>query len=464
LQRDSAVAAFLQRDEEHTTTRECSPHVLRLEEGAAAGLPHRHLDSAGALADLALVLESEAGGAVLRELTVEVPDYVDLYADDLVLDAMRDPHARIDRIIEKFRAKFLALNIKANKELIAIMADYHERVVGRLIASGVLDGPWDRATERAVMNELAEFTTDLRRDVQAYLQRSTVTSAEMTMLRENALLSELGRGLPDAIRTALASTIPVTYLSEKVWTVLDANVLGGPFTLSDKIWVYSELAQNQVMAVVRNGLLSGDDAVTISKALEQVLVPTKRAKDAIWSHATAPRRLKTAVSGAAKGLRTAKGTVSYNYLRLARSEMFRAQKVAHQANVLGLQSMFPFEVASGIKWNLSGSHPKWDVCDSWASEDPYNLGPGVYPPDSVPLGHANDMCNTTSVLISPEQFVHRMKLWEAGLAGQLADRGKITDFRANIGSEAGARTFARVFEQWAPTLATAQGEKTARAA
>lgn len=51
-----------------------------------------------------------------------------------------------------------------------------------------------------------------------------------------------------------------------------------------------------------------------------------------------------------------------------------------------------------VKWNLSPSHPRVDICDTYAEQDLYGLGKGVYPYDSFPdLPHPNCLCFLTTI-------------------------------------------------------------------
>jgi hypothetical protein len=63
----------------------------------------------------------------------------------------------------------------------------------------------------------------------------------------------------------------------------------------------------------------------------------------------------------------------------------------------------------GIKWNLSASHRVPDICDVYASQDLYEMGAGVYPPDKVPVRHPNCWCFLTDVLKSLDEVARLLK-------------------------------------------------------
>lgn len=89
----------------------------------------------------------------------------------------------------------------------------------------------------------------------------------------------------------------------------------------------------------------------------------------------------------------------YNAMRIARTEINNAHR---EASVIAAQidpeSGTLKEYVRGIRWHLSASHPKPDICDWFASADPDGLGPGVYLPGSVPVDHPHGLCFTTTEL------------------------------------------------------------------
>jgi hypothetical protein len=63
----------------------------------------------------------------------------------------------------------------------------------------------------------------------------------------------------------------------------------------------------------------------------------------------------------------------------------------------------------GMKWNLSHSHPAEDICDEYATQNKFKLGPGVYPVKEYPeTPHPNCLCYDTEV-VDPEWFTDDVK-------------------------------------------------------
>lgn len=97
------------------------------------------------------------------------------------------------------------------------------------------------------------------------------------------------------------------------------------------------------------------------------------------------------------------GGVSYAAKRLARTEINNAFHATAAENY----DRSPF--VEGVKWELSGSHPRPDDCDDLADEDHDGLGQGVFLPLNLPhKPHPQCLCYTIAVTPTPEQFSQRL--------------------------------------------------------
>ena len=77
----------------------------------------------------------------------------------------------------------------------------------------------------------------------------------------------------------------------------------------------------------------------------------------------------------------------------------------HEKNI---ESAKNSDIVKGIKWNLSNSHKEKDVCDKYASQDLYGLGPGVYPPGKIPERHDGCKCYLTDVLYQGDELINQL--------------------------------------------------------
>ncbi len=156
---------------------------------------------------------------------------------------------------------------------------------------------------------------------------------------------------------------------EPTWTWLDAR----GYTLSDRIWNASLETRRRIDALLADGIRSGRAAFSLANELERFLVPGRAA------------------------LRTNRPygqDASFWAMNLARSEI--SLQAARVSVVSARQNPF----VEAVIWNLSGSHPKDDICDSLAAGSPY-------PVDRAPLqvidSHPQCLCfNTYEVRPSSE--------------------------------------------------------------
>jgi len=163
--------------------------------------------------------------------------------------------------------------------------------------------------------------------------------------------------------------------------------------LSDRIWKMAKQTaqdiQKQVMLSLQTGMSARRLRDQILKTAEQQPIEIPK-----WLK----RQLKEAEPDAIakKVEKYIKKKQKYNAMRVARTEIQRAWRV----NYVEQTKELPF--VKGIKWNLSGSHQEKDICDELATANPTGMGPGIYPPDSVPYNggpaHPQCLCYLTSVL------------------------------------------------------------------
>lgn len=163
--------------------------------------------------------------------------------------------------------------------------------------------------------------------------------------------------------------------------------------LSDRIWKLSKQVVNDIQKQVMLSLQTGMSA---RKLRDQII------KTAEQQPIEIPKWLQEQLKSAdpdtiAKVVeKYIQKKQKYNAMRIARTEIQRAWRVSYVEQAKKL----PF--VKGIKWNLSKSHPKKDICDDLATANPAGLGPGVYPPDAVPYGgmpaHPHCLCYLTTVL------------------------------------------------------------------
>lgn len=151
--------------------------------------------------------------------------------------------------------------------------------------------------------------------------------------------------------------------------------------LSEKVYNSAQLASGAVDNAVQSALARGLSAREFAQSVRNLIDPNVR------------------------------GGVSYSAQRLARTEINNA---FHYASLRRSENK-PW--VKGMKWNLSGSHPKVDICDALAGGGGQDgLPTGVYPIGSVPnRPHPNCLCHVTPYTMSSAEFERSLA------AGQFAD-------------------------------------------
>lgn len=148
------------------------------------------------------------------------------------------------------------------------------------------------------------------------------------------------------------------------------------YRLSGRIWKQGQAYRTAIDRTIQRGIQQGWSAERLAKELQQFVdpayAPVKYTKNGrVYRTGTTYR------PNAASAAR-----------RLARTEI----TAAHRAAVIERARDVPGVL--GVKWNLSISHPEFDVCDGLASDDLHGLGAGVYPVDDVPaIPHPQCMCS-----------------------------------------------------------------------
>ena len=117
--------------------------------------------------------------------------------------------------------------------------------------------------------------------------------------------------------------------------------------------------------------------------------------------------------------------VSYNALRLARTEIQKAHALATD-RILASQPWVEKE-----KIHLSAAHPGTDICDDVVSGG--EKGEGIYDVGTIELPlHPNCLCYKTAVLMEEAQFTSRLRAWMTGSSPW----SEMDDYEQMIGGDA----------------------------
>jgi len=169
---------------------------------------------------------------------------------------------------------------------------------------------------------------------------TAITASEIDRLAESMALGSVGKDT--TIISQEFAKIPIAAV-DAVWTRIGPDGL----TLSKRIWNVSKHTYRRVDGIVLSGIARGQSAVNMAKELQQDILGIK-------SNLQIPesQRWTTGISKSVRG----RGTIHYNALRLARTEIGNAY---HEADIMGAMKSL---VTGGVRWNLSIQHARYDVC------------------------------------------------------------------------------------------------------
>lgn len=161
--------------------------------------------------------------------------------------------------------------------------------------------------------------------------------------------------------------------------------------LSERIWNIGQHNKKIMSDIVRAG--AGEDVVTVARSLESYV---KKGKTSIA--ANYPNMIKRMESRIPANL-------DYKALRLARTEL----TAAYGEGIIASAKATP--VVKYVKWVISSSHPRKDICDTNANGGPN--GNGIYEAMSCPIypAHPNCICTLQPAPENTTVVVDKLKAW-----------------------------------------------------
>jgi len=185
---------------------------------------------------------------------------------------------------------------------------------------------------------------------------------------------------------------------------------GDSLNLSQRIWRVDREAREGINALILNGISNGTSAWDLAAQLEGYL--GANADCPRWTSTRLYGRTKTQIAtGDTTGLLSGKDCdgsgVSYNALRLARTEIQKAHALATD-RILASQPWVEQE-----RVHLSAAHPEQDICDEVTGGG--EKGEGIYDVGTIELPlHPNCLCYKTAVLMDEGEFTERLRGWMTG--------------------------------------------------
>lgn len=162
-------------------------------------------------------------------------------------------------------------------------------------------------------------------------------------------------------------------------------------SLSDRIWRDAATFKRTMENTIARNIQMGRSTKSLGKQFlqfaEQQPVQLSKEMKAFVSQ-LAPEDAQKAIQ------RYVKKKLDYNATRVARTEIQRAYRESY----LEQAKKLPF--VQGVKWNRSRSEYDCSICHNLATRDLYNLGPGIYPADKIPvIPHPHCRCYYSTALM-----------------------------------------------------------------
>lgn len=292
------------------------------------------------------------------------------------------------------RKNFIDLRLKQDLEIRELYIKITKNISKELKKGGL--SPINKKRLQQIYNALKEgedrlngqLTINFEKYIKENIESATVYSKAITIdVIEKAGLNKI-----------ITSDIKKIYfrVNERAVEAIWSRTKDGLY-LSDRIWSKSQRYRKNMTDIIQAAVAEGQDCSKTARSLEQYVLKGRKTLASEYPNLMA--RIGNRVPR----------NVSYEALRLARTEMTAAFGDA----TVSAAKVSPS--CRGIKYILSASHPKPDICDDITGTDKHGLGIGVYPIDEAPLYpfHPCCLCIVTTVNERPEDFVQRLKRWNA---------------------------------------------------
>jgi hypothetical protein len=306
------------------------------------------------------------------------------------INEIKDAAGDYKRWALEARKKYIELRLRQDVEILNLYIRVVKRVADELRKQSLSDGNIVNIRrlyelERFLIEEARYFTDELDGMLKNYVEEAVEAGASYS---KAVLVSLLSSAEIDLKVDAFYARINRQAI-EAVW----ARTHNGLY-LSDRIWKQSEKFRSAMRDIIQESVAIGQDAVKTAEMLEKYV--KKGAKTLAKDYPNMMERVKGRIPN----------DISYEALRLVRTETTAA---FGEGTILAARATPSY---IGMRWVLSASHPKEDVCDGIAAHDE-GLGKGVYSPGNEPKfpAHPNCLCILVPVHESPEKFVERLKRW-----------------------------------------------------
>ncbi|EPY2273225.1 hypothetical protein ACXAUS_002083 [Clostridium sporogenes] len=314
------------------------------------------------------------------------------------------------------RKEFLKLVQKQERELLEIYERASRYIIQRFAKSnpGGITSRYLNELDKSIDRYVLELRTNLSKSIKDSIEASSqiASAVQLSYLDAMVPMQDI-KSTFDKMFTQLPSNITKQ--------LINGNYYEDGKTLDKRIWNITKKNSKDIDTLIKINVAKGANARELAKELDKYINPYKRIE------------AKTLETGMSKN-------ISYQAQRLSRTALAHANTETY---VQG-SKMNPF--CRGLKWNLSPSHftrmnGKTDICDTYAIQDIYDLGAGIYPPDKLPIGHPNCLCYPTQEVADINKARNELIDWITGESNPKLDK-----WIENYGEEFGIeRSYPKIF-------------------
>ena len=295
-----------------------------------------------------------------------------------------------------------------------LILEFSEKAQALILKKAGKDQVLDGTSGYVVQTEMLKMWGDLIKEWQDELQvvrreAASIPFGVLAVMHERMIIPAVERQT-SKVDEARSSGGAFEHQMQVLLDLAAEHLYGDGMNLSGRIWKWDRESRDGINRVLMDGIANQRSAWDIAKNLEQYLGANQDCPR--WTSTRLYGRTKTQIaSGDTGGLLSGNACdgsgVSYNALRLARTEIQKAHALATD-RIMAAQPWVEKE-----KCHLSAAHPKTDICDSVVQGG--EKGEGVYDVGTIeyPL-HPHCLCYKTAVLMDQKEFTSGLRDWLRG--------------------------------------------------
>lgn len=299
-----------------------------------------------------------------------------------------------------------------------LFLDFGRMARGAILRAAGKDNVLDGASGFALQSDLLRMWGDAFTEWSAAFQQvrreaAAIPFGVLAITHERVIKPLTTKDTKATKEEALTEAVKDGVFSPQIRILLDVaeNYLygGQSLNLSGRIWKLDRETREGISRVLMQAIANSSSAWDTAKALEQFLGANEDCPR--WTstrlYGLTAKEKTTSTTGLLSGKACDGRGVSYNALRLARTEIQKMHGLATDK----MMAMQPWVEKEQV--HLSAAHPERDECDD-IIEDGEN-GEGIYPKGEIELPiHPNCFCFKTAVMMNEKEFTSKLRGWMNG--------------------------------------------------